>query len=479
MQKNTKVMATIGPACKSVEILTEMIKAGLNICRLNFSHGSHEDHAALLKNIRLAEQKAGQRISVVQDLQGPKIRLGIMPDNGLELEDGDKVVLNTEITEYKGEDIPFIFPGLERFLKSGEKLLIDDGRMELKIASIKGSRVFCTVVEGGIVRSRKGVNLPESNLGIPALSEKDKKDLKFGLGLGVHSVALSFVHTANDVKILRDLIRKYEKELKIKSDFPVQIIVKIELREAMENLQSILEECDGVMIARGDLGLEMPAAEVPLMQKRIIAMAKAMSKPVIVATQMLDSMQDNRRPSRAEVSDVANAVFDQADTLMLSNETATGKYPLKTVKTMCQIINVTEPTAYYTPQTMFEIGMKQTVDVSVAETACVLSEDVGAKLILAASLTGDTGRLISGMRPYLPIVVATGSDRVAEQLNLCWGVRPILLLPCKTIEELVDQATKQLIKEKMVSRGDRIVVVAGEPVGQAGNLNLIEVREIK
>ncbi|MBU0545769.1 pyruvate kinase [Patescibacteria group bacterium] len=478
MRKKTKIMVTVGPACSSVEILTDMMKSGMNIARLNFSHGTYESHKESLQNIRLAEKKAGMTITVIQDLQGPKIRLGILPEEGLKAEDGDEIVLNTKETKYKGGDIPFVFPGLQKHLKVRERLLIDDGRMEVQIHSIKGSRVFCKVIEGGVIKSRKGVNFPDSSLRIPPLSEKDKKDLKYGLSLGVHSVALSFVHKAEDVILLLELIKKYEKNLKIKSEYPVQIIVKIERREAMENLKEILEVCDGVMIARGDLGLEMPAAEVPLMQKRIIGLCKDLAKPVIVATQMLDSMQECRRPSRAEVSDVANAVFDHADVLMLSNETASGKYPLKTVKVMNHIIRTTERSAYLSDQTIFDIGNHGSVDISLAQTACVVADDIGAKIILAASLTGETGRLISSYRPFLPIIVATSSERVSEQLNISWGIQPFILLPCKTIEQLIQSSIKHILKYNIAEKGDKMVVVAGEPVGHAGNLNLIEVRDI-
>jgi len=472
-------MATIGPSCESVETLVEMIKSGMSIARLNFSHGTHETHKQAWENARLAEKKTGVHLTIVQDLQGPKIRLGNLPEGGIEIKDGEKIVLNTALVDYKKDEIPFVFPGLQKYLNIGERLLIDDGKIEIKITAIKGSKVYCTVVEGGIVKSKKGVNFPESDLGISAISEKDKEDLKFGLKLGFHTVAISFVNSADDIKNFRALIKKYEKELRLNPEYPVKVIVKIERREAIHNIKTILEECDGVMIARGDLGLEMPAAELPLMQKKIIALCKSMAKPVIVATQMLDSMQDNRRPTRAEVSDVANAVFEHADVLMLSNETATGKYPVKTVKVMSQIIHTTERAAYTTPQTVYEIGEKQSVDISVAQSACVLAEDIGARIILAASLTGETGRLVSSLRPYLPIVVATSSDRVYEQLNLSWGVNPMMLLPCKTIEELVGRAVKYIVNNEIAQKGDKMVIVAGEPVGQAGNLNLIEVKEMK
>ncbi|MDO8499305.1 MAG: pyruvate kinase [bacterium] len=479
MFRNTKIMATIGPACQSVAILEQMIHAGLNIARLNFSHGTHETHAEAFHNLKLAEKNTGVKLTIVQDLQGPKIRLGIMPANGIEIAEGEEIILNTALTEYNDKEIPLAFPGLQKFLKAGERLLLDDGHMEVKVLEVKGTKVYCSVVEGGTVFSHKGVNVPDSHLDIPALAHKDKDDLKFGLSLGINSVALSFVHTADDVIGLRALIKKYEQAGDSTHEYPVQVIVKIERKEAMHNLKSILEECDGVMVARGDLGLDVPVAEVPLMQKKIIAMSKALAKPVIVATQMLDSMQEKRHPSRAEVSDVANAVFDQADVLMLSNETAAGKYPVKTVKMMNQIIHTTEKHAYTAAQSVYEIGETATSDIAITQSACVLAEDVGAKYILAASLSGDTGRLVSSLRPYLPIFVATSSDRVLEQLNLSWGVTPIKILPCKSLEELMKRAFKHLKEANLVESGDKVVVLAGEPVGQAGNLNLIEVKEIE
>ncbi len=477
MFKHTKIVATIGPACQDVDTLAEMVREGMNVTRLNFSHGSYENHALLIKNIRKVEKITGEPIAIMQDLQGPKIRLGKMPDEGLEIKTNAHVVLNTGLKEYKGEDIPVNFPGLEKFLELGERLLIDDGHMEVKIKEIKKTKIYCKVIEGGIVKSNKGLNFPESNLDIPAMSEKDKEDLKFGLEMGVDAVALSFVHTAEDVKNLRKLITKYEGELKVKHRHSVLLIAKIERHEGVENLDEILEVADGIMVARGDLGLEMAAAEVPLVQKNIVAKANSMAKPVIVATQMLDSMQLNRRPTRAEVSDVANAVIDHADAVMLSNETATGKYPVLVVKTMAEIVRATEKSVYD------DVDMpdytNSSVEGSVTELSRNLAEQVGAKLILAASLSGETGRLLSRVRPpSAPILVATNSERVQRQLNFSWGVKPFVLPTCKSIEELAKSAIDYIKKEKIAKPGDKMVIVAGEPVGQAGKVNLLEVREV-
>ncbi len=477
MFKHTKIVATIGPACQDVDVLEEMVRAGVNVTRLNFSHGSYENHALLIKNIRKVEKITGEPIAIMQDLQGPKIRLGKMPENGVEIKTNSSVVLNTGIKEYKGEDIPVNFANLEKFLKPGERLLIDDGHMEVKIKEIKGTKILCKVVEGGVVRSNKGLNFPESKLEVPAMSEKDKEDLRFGVEMGVDAVALSFVHTAEDVLNLKKLIKKYETELDVKKDFPILVIAKIERHEGVENLDEILEVADGIMVARGDLGLEMAAAEVPLVQKNIVAKANALAKPVIVATQMLDSMQFNRRPTRAEVSDVANAVIDHADAVMLSNETATGKHPVLVVKTMAEIVRATEKSVY--DDVDMPDYINSNVEGAVTELSRNLAEQVNAKLILAASLSGETGRLLSRVRPPLvPILVATHSPRVQRQLNFSWGVMPFVLPTCKSIEELAKSAVEHIKKEKVAKSGEKMVIVAGEPVGQAGKVNLLEVREV-
>jgi pyruvate kinase len=357
--------------------------------------------------------------------------------------------------------------------------LVDDGHIEVKVKSVEGTKITGEVVEGSIIFSHKGLNLPDSDLNIAAISEKDKKDLKFGVEQGVDLVALSFVRSAKDIIDLRFLVKQFEGELGIKNQPPIHLIAKIERRIAVDNLEEILDVTDGIMVARGDLGLEMLAAEVPLVQKQMIDAANAHAKPVIVATQMLDSMRENRRPTRAEVSDVANAVIDHADTLMLSNETAVGKHPVLVVETMAEIIASAEK-SHYDDTALPSIHKNgATIDVAITELSRILAEEVKAKIVLAASISGETGRIISHVRPPLPILVGTSSQRVQRQLNLSWGVIPFILETCQSIEELVERSIAYIKKHKLAKNGDNMVVVAGEPVGQAGNVNLVEVRKIE
>ncbi len=480
MFKHTKIVATIGPSCDQPEMLLAMIKAGMNVARLNFSHGTHESHAELVKKIREVEKVSGEPIAIIQDLRGTKIRIGVLPETGVLIKPADMVIFNTAKVEYDGKEIPLDFPGLEKYLKAGERMLIDDGKAEVRIDRVQDTRIFAEVVEGEKLTSNKGLNFPDSTLSdIRAMSEKDKEDLRLGVKLGVDFVAISFVSRAQDILDIRFLIKKYEEEMKIKNDLPILIIAKIERREAVENLEAILEAADGIMVARGDLGLEVPAAEVPLVQKKMIDLCNTAAKPVIVATQMLDSMQKNRRPTRAEVSDVANAVIDHADALMLSNETASGLHPDLVISTMADIIMTTEKSVYDDTNLPVMRKTSARVDLAITELSRTLAEQVHAKMILAASISGETGRLISHVRPTLPILVATNAVRVQHQLNLSWGVRPFILPPCHSIEELVERSVDYIKTHKLAKKEDLMIVVTGEPVGQAGHVNLVEVREIK
>lgn len=478
MYKRTKIVATIGPACESKEILEQMVRAGVNVARLNFSHGTYKNYEMLIKNIREVEDTVGEPVAIMQDLQGPRIRLGNMPEKGVLIKSGEKIIINTHLEEYKKNEIPVTYPGLESSLTVGEHFLIDDGHMELEIIEIKKGKLIGKVIEGGILLSHKGLNFPDSVLRVPVLSEKDKEDLRFGIKMGIDLVALSFVHTAQDILNLRDLIRQYEKEFKIKKLSPILIIAKIERHEAIEHIDEIIAASDGLMVARGDLGLEMPAAEVPLMQKMIITKSNLASKPVIVATQMLDSMQHNRRPTRAEVSDVANAVIDHADAVMLSNETASGAFPVLTVKTMANIIHTTEK-SHLDRMPLPVVGDHESTELAITELSRVMAQEVGAKLIIAASISGDTGRLIARVRPTTAIIVATNTKRVWRQLNLSWGVKSFVLSPCDSLEELVDSAVNYVKVNKIAKTGDKMIVVAGEPVGETGKVNILEVREVK
>jgi len=482
MPKKTKICATVGPSCEDLKTLTEMVKAGMNIARLNFSHGTYENHAQLIVNIRKVEEKTGEPIAIMQDLQGPKIRIGDLPDAGVAIKEGQEIIFDTSSTTINKGEIPIDYHDLHKYVKAGERILVDDGHIEVKVLSVESTKIKTKVIEGSLILKHKGLNLPDSELTIPTLSEKDSADLKFGVKSSVDLVAMSFVRSAKDLIDLRFLIKMFESELGLKPEQPIRIIAKIERHEAVENLKEILDSADGLMVARGDLGLEMPAAEVPLVQKRMIDAANAAAKPIIVATQMLDSMRENRRPTRAEVSDVANAVIDHADTLMLSNETAVGKHPILVVQTMADIIMSTEKSSYDDVKlSALSLTKKSgaSMDTAISELSRVLAEEVDAKLIVAASISGETGRLISHVRPPLPILVGASTDRVRRQLNLSWGVKSFILEPCSSIEELVERSIAYIKKNKIAKNGDKMVVVAGEPVGQAGNVNLMEVREIK
>jgi len=477
--KRTKILCTLGPASESEHLIEKMVHAGMNAARLNFSHGTYENHQTLFGTIRSVSEKTGEPITIVQDLQGPKIRIGGMPKEGLTLESGVVAVFDTSLEEYGGAHVPLVYPGLEEYVKSGERILLDDGKMQVTVERISGSEIHAKVDVPGTLHAHKGVNLPDSALSVSALTEKDKKDVAFGVELGVDMIALSFVTTAKDILDLRYLIKQCEEEQGIAPEQPIRIIAKIERQEAVKHIEEIVDVADAIMVARGDLGIEVPAEEVPLIQKRLVDLALDHAKPVIVATQMLDSMQHNPRPTRAEVSDVANAVIDHTDAVMLSNETAVGEYPVETVQMMRDIIVKTEKSAYDDLHLHESDRKKEHVDDVLSRMSRVLAEEVHAEVILAASLSGETGRLISRNRPELAIVVATAAERVRHQLNLSWGVIPFLLMPCRTIEELVERSVTHLKEVKIVQPGDEIVVVAGEPVGHAGHVNLLEVREVE
>ncbi len=480
MDKFTKIGATIGPSCDKVPILLKMIKSGMDFARLNMSHGTYESHGQLIENIRIAEKKSNYPVNIMMDLRGPRIRLGILPEAGVILKEKKEYIF--EVGEHiKNKNvIPVLAPDeLVGHLKIKDRILINDGKSSVEIVDIKKNLLKAKVLEGGKITSHKGLNFPDSELKINVLSDKDKQDVEFGLQHGVDTFALSFVSRAQDVLDLKFFIKQKMQELRLTDEPVVNIVSKIERKQAVLNIDEIIDASDGVMVARGDLGLEMEQEKVPLTQKIIIDKANKAAKPVIVATQMLNSMQDYSRPSRAEVSDVANAVIDHSDGLLLTNETAVGKYPVLTVSTMTKIIKSTENSVFDDKDLPVFNHQNKAIDMAISSLSRILAEEVGAKLILAASISGETGRLISHVRPSLPILVATNTDRVKRQLNLSWGVVPFVLPSCDSIEELVERSMNYIKKEKIAKKGELMIVVAGEPVGQAGHVNLVEVREIK
>lgn len=475
-KKRTKIVCTIGPASSSEEMLTALMKAGMNVTRLNFSHGKHEDHAEFISRIRRLAEEVGEPITVLQDLQGPKIRAGELPEEGVELKAGEQVVFTTGEASIP-ERLPVTYDRLHEDVKAGERILMDDGLLSAKVVSVEGQDVTCEIVDGGVLKSHKGINLPETKVSISSITEKDKEDLKFGLSQHVDWIALSFVRSAEAVRELRALIGTYKEELGLEEEYPVRIIAKIEKREAVDHIDEILEEVDGIMVARGDLGIELPAEEVPMIQKDLILKCLKAAKPVVVATQMLDSMIRNPRPTRAEVSDVANAVIDHTDAVMLSGETATGEHPLEAVETMSKVVTEAEESPYdNVPAGTIQNDISTSEGVS--EVASLLASEIDAKLILVATMSGTTARAISRFRPELPIFAATVDKRVKHQLNLSWGVQPFILPRCASIDELMEKATLYLQEHGHAKAGDKIIVVAGDPVGQPGNVNLVQVKEL-
>lgn len=478
MFKHTKIGATIGPSCESPAIIEQMVNAGMNFARLNMAHGTYPSHATFIKRIRAVEKKTGQPIAILQDLQGPRIRVGVLPDSGVEVKQGDFVVFNTKIAKYTGKQIPVDHHELHKFIKTGHRILVDDGRLEFVTKKVVGTTVTAEVVQAGIIKSHKGINLPDSKLKIPAMSDKDRSDLQFGVTSGVDMVGLSFVSSVKDIKEVRKLIGEYAKKAKL-SVPPIAIIAKIERQEAVTNIKSIIVEADGIMVARGDLGLELPTGDVPVIQKKIIAEANRQAKPVIVATQLLNSMQNSRRPTRAEASDVANAVIDHADALLLTNETASGDFPVLSVSTMTAIITSTEESVYDDLPLLPTHSHSGQVDEAVADMVRLLSDEVKTAAVVAASKTGLTARLLSHVRPLPPLYIATESPIIRRQMNISWGVVPFLMakLPDQG-EKFLQKAAMQLREDKLLKTGHRIIAVIGEPVGHAEHVATVEIRNI-
>ncbi|OGF21589.1 pyruvate kinase [Candidatus Falkowbacteria bacterium RIFOXYB2_FULL_38_15] len=477
MNKRTKIVCTIGPSSESVETLTKMLKAGMNTARLNFSHGNHAWHQKTIKKIRTISKKFDEPIGIIADLQGPRIRVGELPEKEIKLTVKEHIVITTNPKKTK-EKILITGGDFHKDLSLGDRILLDEGLLELKVLKISSQDIFCEVVVGGMLTSHKGVNFPDTKINIPSFTKKDKEDLEFAVSQNVDWVALSFVSEAREVYDVKYFIRDIEKKFGRPKNLPIRIIVKIEKNEAIKNFDEILEATDGIMIARGDLGLEAAAEDVPLFQKKIIDKCLEAAKPVIVATQMLDSMIRKPRPTRAEVSDVANAVIDHTDAVMLSGETASGLYPVLAVATMTKIIEKIEASAY-DDLVIGEIIKKiKPVDEAVGRVANILARTVEAKAILAASLSGYAGRIVCRYRPELPVFVSTDSKEVEKQLALSWGTIPFVLPSCRSVEELVDRSIAYIKKKKFIKRGDKIIIIAGEPVGKSGNINLIEIKEI-
>ncbi|MDI3257626.1 MAG: pyruvate kinase [Kyrpidia sp.] len=467
--RRTKIVCTIGPASESTDTLEALIRAGMDVARLNFSHGSHEEHARRIARIREASARVGKRVALMLDIKGPKIRTGPIRGGQVDLVDGAQVILTAEPVEGTAERVSISYPGLPEDVSPGSVIRIDDGLIGLEVTAVRGKDIVCRVTNGGILRDRKGINAPGVKLRLPGVTEKDIGDIRFGIAQEIDMIAASFVRKAADVLEIRRLLEEAGATL--------DIIAKIETQEALDALEEIVEVADGLMVARGDLGVEIPAEEVPLWQKRMIELCNRVGKPVITATQMLDSMQRNPRPTRAEASDVANAIFDGTDAIMLSGETAAGKYPVESVRTMARIAERAEealwafrPTQARKPQ--------GTVTDAISHAVASLANDLKAAAVITSTQSGQTARRVSKYRPRCPIVAVTPREEVARRLSLCWGVHPTVGSMTESTDEMLEVAIDAALETGIVKHGDLVVITAGVPVGRPGTTNLLKVHTI-
>ncbi|MBF2072602.1 MAG: pyruvate kinase [Synechococcales cyanobacterium C42_A2020_086] len=465
----TKIVATIGPASRNANILKQMVQAGMSVARLNFSHGSYDDHAETISLIRAVSAELDTPITILQDLQGPKIRVGEMQNGGMPLVEGQPLNL-VPISEFnhQPQTVAIDYPYLAEEAEPGTQVLLDDGLMELQVQQIEGTAVRCQVVKGGVLKSRKGVNLPSLSLRLPSLTEKDLQDLEFGIAHDVDWVSLSFVRRAEDVQTLKQLLAE-------KGCADVPVLAKIEKPQAVRNLESILAECDGIMVARGDLGVELPPERVPMIQKQIIRRCNQLGIPVITATQMLESMIQNPRPTRAEASDVANAIVDGTDAVMLSGESAVGAYPVEATAMMSRIAHEVEKEHRYVnnPPTKTDAAH------ALSEALNAIDDTLDLKAIVAFTSRGYSALLAASERPRAGVIAITPNERVYHRLNLVWGVKPLLIdTQVDTFEEAVQQAETQLRKRNWVAPGDRILVMGGIPMQTPGGTNFLKIHTI-
>jgi len=468
MSRRAKIVCTLGPATSSLEQITALVESGMDVARLNFSHGAHEHHATAYQRVRQASDSTGHAVAVLADLQGPKIRLGTFADGPAQWPTGAQVCITVEDVEGTAERVSTTYKDLANDVVVGDRLLVDDGKLALTVVRVEGPDVVCLVVEGGPVSNNKGLSLPGVAVSVPALSDKDEDDLRFALRLGVDFIALSFVRSANDAELVRDIMRQ--------EDIYVPVIAKLEKPEAVENLEAIVEAFDAIMVARGDLGVELALEEVPLVQKRAIQAARERNKPVIVATQMLESMITNSRPTRAEASDVANAVLDGADAVMLSGETSVGAHPIGAVRTMERIIDAVESdTTISVPDV---VRRSRSRSGAIVRAAKDVGEALDVKALATFTQTGETAKRLAALHPRQPLLAFTVDARVRSQLALSWGVETFLVPEVEHTDDMVAQVDFSLLSIGRLRVGDRVVVVAGSPPNTVGSTNLIRVHEV-
>lgn len=472
IKKRTKIVATLGPVSSTPEVIEKLILAGANVFRLNFSHGTHETHMQTIKAIRQASEKTGRFVGILGDLCGPKIRIGKFAGGPVELFNGDKFFLS-ENPDHPGskDGIGSSYPYLTKDVNPGDTVLLDDGNIALKALSKENDRVYFEITDGGILKDKKGLNMPGINLSIETITEKDKIDLQFMIANELDFVALSFVRKAQDVRELKELI----------GDAKIRIIAKIEKPEALHDLDSIIDECEGIMIARGDLGVEVPIQEVPVLQRHILQRCSRKGKPVITATQMLESMIENQRPTRAETTDVFNAIFDGSDAVMLSGETAAGKNPVDAVKMMSLIAIEAEKLNCRDHERLNNLlpEVEKSIEEVMAHSACEAALDVSAKAIVPFTHSGNTAIFISKYHPPTPVFALTPLESTCRRLSLSWGVEPVLVHDMRNTDEMIINSEATLKEMGIVRKDDVIVIVAGVPLGVKGNTNLMKLNRVK
>ena len=463
----TKIVCTIGPASQSSLILEQLIQAGMNVARLNFSHGTQSSHREVMDKLRRLAKRMNRPIAILQDLAGPKIRIGQIKEGFVTLESGALFTLTSRQVPGDSHQVSLSYPALPQDVQPGDSLLLSDGALELRVVETTSHDIKCRVVVGGTLSSFKGINLPGRSIRVPVLTDKDKNDLAFGIEQEVDYIALSFVRNADDVLHVKRFMERFSRS--------IPIIAKIEKHEAVANIDEIMSVVDGIMVARGDLGVETPLEKVPLVQKMLIEKANRAGKPVITATQMLRSMVDNPRPTRAEVTDVANAVFDGTDAIMLSEETATGNYPVEAVVMMFKIAQDAESGIPYECLTeRFGTEDEKTIPESVGYAACKLAETIHAASIISFTQTGSTAQIVAKYRPRPPIIAPTPEEKTFRRLSLVWGVVPILSEESQNTDEMIKKTFQAVVKSGLVERGQKVVITAGIPVGVPGTTNMIK-----
>ena len=465
----TKIVATIGPASSSREMMQRLVQAGMAVARLNFSHGSYDDHARTIALLREIAAEQDRPITLLQDLQGPKVRVGHLPNGDLMLQPGDALRL-VPVSEFAGDAaaVPIDYPFLAEEATPGTQILLDDGLLELVVTAIAPAAVHCRVVRGGLLKSRKGVNVPSLNLRLPSLTDKDRQDLEFGLAQGIDWVALSFVRQADDIRALKALLQERQAG-------HIPVIAKIEKPQAIAQMEAIVQECDGIMVARGDLGVEMSPEKVPFLQKQLIRACNQQGIPVITATQMLESMIHNPRPTRAEASDVANAILDGTDAVMLSGESAVGQFPVQAVEMLVRIATETERTAKFANLPPAETNETH----AISEALNTIDHLLDLRCIAAFTTTGYTARLVAAERPRAPIIAFTPDRHTYHRLNLMWGVVPQLLeASVSSVEVLVQQIEAHLKQRQLAAAGDRILVLGGSPVQKVRGTNFLKIHTL-